>query len=124
VLPAAAFTEEDGTIIDHANEVHNIRKAVGAPASALPSWQILCRIAQKLEVPGFEYENEAQIQAELELMNPPRADPEESLLNLFQPDAAVFPSGQSDEQAYMGLPLRTWVGGFQVLYPEHGLRIK
>ncbi len=96
----------------------SIHRAVQAPGSALPSWQILCRIAQKLGVPGFEYENEAQIRAELESMNVAAAEPDASILNLFQPDSAAFPSSRSDDHAYMGFPLRTWVAGFQVLYPE------
>ncbi len=124
VLPAAAFTEEAGTLINHAGDLRRSYKAVQAPGSALSSWQILCRIAQKLEVPGFDYENEAQIQSEMEAMktNGPEADA--SLLDLFQPHAAVFPSSLINDHGYMGFPLRTWVPGFQVLYPEPALRIK
>jgi predicted molibdopterin-dependent oxidoreductase YjgC len=118
ILPAAAFTEEDGTFINHAREACSIHRAVQAPGSALPSWQILCRIARKLEIPGFEYENEAQIQAEMESMNPVEAEPDASILNLFQPDSALFPSSQANDHAYMGFPLRTRVAGLQALYPE------
>ena len=66
ILPAAAFTEEQGTFIDQAGEMHEIHRAVPAPGSALPSWQILCRIAQKLGLSGFTYENESQIRAEMD----------------------------------------------------------
>lgn len=124
MLPTAAFTEETGTFINYANEMRSTRGIVEAPGSALPSWQILCRIARKLEVPGFEYENEAQIQAEMELMKPQAAASDPSVWNLFQPESAAFPSSSADDHGYMGYPLRTWVGGFKVLYPEPALRIK
>ena len=124
VLPAAAFTEEEGTFVNHAGEMRRTHRAAQAPGSALPSWQILCRIAQKLGVQGFEYENEAQIQAEMGSMNLPDAENDRSVLDPFKPDSAVFPSMDCDDHAYMGFPLRTWVAGFHVLYPERSLRIK
>jgi NADH dehydrogenase/NADH:ubiquinone oxidoreductase subunit G len=124
ILPAAAFTEEEGTVIDQAGELRAIRKVVEAPGSALPSWQILCRIAQKLGVPGFVYEDEAQIRAEMEAMSFASEDPDTSLSNLFQPNAVDFPSNGAEDHAYMGFPLQTWVAGFRVLYPESALGIK
>jgi predicted molibdopterin-dependent oxidoreductase YjgC len=124
ILPAAAFTEEDGTFIDHAGEIRGIHKAAEASGGALPSWQIFCLIARKLEVPGFEYASEAQIRAEMESMHFAGADADDSILNLFQPDSVLFPSNHSDDHAYMGFPLRTWVAGFQVLYPEPVLKNK
>jgi predicted molibdopterin-dependent oxidoreductase YjgC len=69
LLPATAFTEEDGTFTDQASEMHRIHQAVRGPVSALPSWKILCLIAQKLGMAGFEYENAEQIRAEMESMN-------------------------------------------------------
>ena len=124
ILPTAAFTEENGTSIDHAGEIHRNLKAVDAPGSALPSWQILCRIAQKLEVPGFGFENEGQIQAEMESVEHSGAEVEGNLVNLFQPASAVFPSIRSEDHAYMGFPMKTRVPGFQVLYPEPPLKIE
>jgi NADH dehydrogenase/NADH:ubiquinone oxidoreductase subunit G len=124
MLPAAAFSEEDGTFIDHAGEMRRIHKAVQAPGSALPSWQILCRIAQKLEVPGFEYENEAQIQAEMGSMNLSGAGSDDSIAGLFRPGLAEFLSSHRQQHGYMGSPLRTRVPGFQALDPETKLKIK
>jgi NADH dehydrogenase/NADH:ubiquinone oxidoreductase subunit G len=124
VLPAAAFSEEDGTFIDHAGEMRRIHKAVQAPGGALPSWQILCRIAQKLEVPGFEYENEAQIQAEMESTNLASEEPDESISSLFRPSSAAFPSSQMDDHGYVGHPLQARVPGLQALCPEPTLKIK
>ena len=115
VLPAAAFTEENGTFINHAGEMRSTQKAVPVAGNALPSWQILCRLAQKLGVPGFEYQYEGQIRAEIESMNPVDAEPDGILLKLFQPDATAFPLSHSHDHGYMGFPLTTWVKGFQSL---------
>lgn len=108
VLPAAAFTEEDGTFLDHAGEMRSIRRAVQPPGEALPSWQILCRIAQKLGIPGFDYDNVEQVRAEFETMTFPSVD-------LVGSDVRV---GRRDDHSYMGFPLGTWVAGFRLLYPE------
>ena len=124
VLPATAFSEEDGTFVDHAGAMHEMHKAVDAPGSALPSWQIVCRIAQKLEVPGFAYDNEEQIRAEMVSLSVTSTSLEPSVLSLFRPESAVFPSSQQNDHGYMGYPLRKWVPGFQALCPEPTLRVK
>ena len=124
LLPAAAFTEEEGTFLDHAGARHSIHKAVQAPGSALPSWQILCRIAQKLGAPGFDFEDEEQIRAEMEAADFARADQAESIPALAPSDPAPFPASHADDHAYMGFPLRTWVAGMRSIYPEPALRIK
>ncbi len=118
VLPAAAFTESNGTFVNHAGEIRTIHGAVPAPGDALPSWQILCRLAQKLGATGFEYQNEEQIRAEMELQNPMDAEPDAALLKLFQPDAIPFPLSHTYDHGYMGYPLGTWVRGLQWLLDE------
>jgi NADH dehydrogenase/NADH:ubiquinone oxidoreductase subunit G len=123
ILPASTFTEEDGTFIDHSGKLRHAQGAVQAPGSALPSWQILCRIAQTLEVPGFDYESAAQIQAEMDTMNVAGAERAEAVPSLAQSDGFVFPPGYSDDHPYMGFPLRERVPGFRVLYPEPVLKI-
>jgi predicted molibdopterin-dependent oxidoreductase YjgC len=123
-LPAAAFSEVDGTFLDHAGALRRIHKAVQAPGSALPSWQILCRIAQKLEVSGFEYENEGQVQAEMGSLSPDGADSDDAMLRLFQPGSAEFPSSHRNDYGYMGYPLRTRAPGFQALCPEPPVKTK
>jgi len=118
VLPATAFTEEDGTFLDHSGRVRSTHRAVPAPGSALPSWQILCRIAQKLGVPGFDYENAEQIRAEFEETDFSGADFAVSVPGLLQPGLDVFKWARAEDHVYMGFPLGTWVAGFRVLYPE------
>jgi predicted molibdopterin-dependent oxidoreductase YjgC len=109
ILPAAAFTEEDGTFLDHAGETRSIRGAVQPPGEALPSWQILCRIAQKLGVAGFDYENAGQIRTEFEALTFP-------VVELV--GSELVRSGRRDDHSYMGFPLGTWVAGFRLLYPQ------
>jgi predicted molibdopterin-dependent oxidoreductase YjgC len=65
VLPAAAFTETDGTSINGEGRVQRVRKAVHPPGEALPDWEILCRIARKLGKKGFDFGNVRQIHKEI-----------------------------------------------------------
>jgi NADH dehydrogenase/NADH:ubiquinone oxidoreductase subunit G len=118
VLPTAAFTEMNGTFTQQAGEMHHIHKAVPAPGDALPSWQILCLLAQKLGATGFEYQNAEQIRAEMESMHPVDVVADDILLKLFQPDAAAFPLSHTHDHGYMGYPLGTWVKGLQWLLDE------
>lgn len=118
ILPAAAFTEEDGTFLDHSGRLRRIRGAVSAPGEALPSWQILCRIAQKLGVPGFDYGSAEQIRAEFEALDSSGIDLAVSHPGLLQPRLDVFQWVQPEDHSYMGFPLGNWVAGFRTLYPE------
>lgn len=113
VLPAATFAEEDGTFTDHSGQTRNIHQAIKAPGSALPSWQILCRLAQKLEVPGFAFENVEQIRAEMAALGVAEVVP-----NWIPPEGFEYPATRLEDHVYMGFPLRTWVAGLRVLYPE------
>ncbi len=108
ILPATAFTEEDGTFLDHSGTMRSIQRAVQGPGSSLPSWQILCRIAQKLGVPGFNFENAEQVRAEFETTVIPGVDLAGSDIR----------AGRRDDHSYMGYPLGTWVAGFRILYPQ------
>ncbi len=115
ILPTAAFTEEEGTFLDHAGRTRSLHRAVQAPGEALPSWQILCRIAQKLGAAGFDYESEEQIRAELEAASLPGA---ESIPAVLRSEPDVFPAGKREPHSYMGFPLGTFVAGFRWLYPD------
>ncbi len=48
VLPAAAWAEKDGTYTNTERRVQRIRKAVKAPGKALPDWEVLTMLANKL----------------------------------------------------------------------------
>ena len=45
VLPAAAWSENDGTFTNSERRVQRVRKAVDAPGEARPDWQILCDVS-------------------------------------------------------------------------------
>ena len=64
-LPAAAFTEIDGTFINGEGRIQRVRKAVDPPGDALPDWKILCLIANKMGKQGFDYANVSEIHKEI-----------------------------------------------------------
>ncbi len=124
MLPAAAFSEINGTTIDYAGQVRITRQAVRPPGDARPGWQILCAIAQKMGVAGFEFANETAIQAEIAGLVQGFAAggaPDRSTLSpafAGQPEACSNGCGRIDEHTYAGFPLTTWVEGLKSLYPE------
>jgi predicted molibdopterin-dependent oxidoreductase YjgC len=142
ILPAAAFTEANGTSINYEGRVQPIRRAVPPPGEALPSWQILSRIAKTMGAAGFEYTNVKDIQAEItDLMKGFRIDGlvnRSHLASVFntQPveidsiseptdcheeEAQFLLSAQAAEHTYMGFPLTTWVEGLKMMYPEEAV---
>ncbi|MGH7493096.1 MAG: molybdopterin-dependent oxidoreductase [bacterium] len=50
VLPAAAWTEKDGTFTNYADRVQLLRKAVDPMGDALPEWKIVKRLGRELGV--------------------------------------------------------------------------
>jgi len=65
ILPSAAFTEIDGTFINGEGRIQQVCKAVDPPGKAMPDWQILCKIAQKMGFAGFTYSNASEIHKEI-----------------------------------------------------------
>ena len=122
VLPAAAFGEENGTMIDSSGRVREMRQAVDPPGEAWPSWRILSRIAQKMGVPGFEYENEQEIQAEIaRVIENYSINGQVSRPSLSQGEREAVSEGaqaaQSVAPTYMGFSLTQRVAGLKMLYP-------
>jgi anaerobic selenocysteine-containing dehydrogenase len=134
LLPAAAFSEEEGTLLNHAGRLQEIHRSVPPPGEALPAWEIICRIARKMGAPGFDYASAADIRREIA-----------STIPGFQPDHYVDLSpvllrgsasqntagaGETcrperhpiDQPAYMGFPLTQWVAGLRQLYPDESRR--
>ncbi len=133
-LPAAAFTEVDGTTINLEGRTRPVRKAVDPPGEALPDWLILCRIAQKMGVAGFDYPDAAAIRRAMAQESHPRAteSAEEDLEkgNSSHPGDTELTEIDLDKEicaslhrvltldAYKGFPLTTWVEGLRLLTPE------
>jgi ferredoxin-nitrate reductase len=64
VLPAAAWTEKEGTMTNSERRITYLSKVVDAPGEALPDAEIICRFAQKMGFKGFDYNSPADIYAE------------------------------------------------------------
>lgn len=65
ILPTTAFSEEDGSLIDYAGRVRALHRAVPPPGQALPGWEILCRIARKMSLAGFDFTSAEDVRAEM-----------------------------------------------------------
>ncbi|TWF35879.1 ferredoxin-nitrate reductase [Chitinophaga polysaccharea] len=61
VLPAAAWTEKEGTMTNAERRISYLTKITDAPGEALPDAEIICRFAQKMGYHGFDYTNMSAI---------------------------------------------------------------
>jgi len=64
VLPAAAWTEKEGTMTNAGRYVTHLEKIVDAPGEALPDAEIICRFAREMGFPGFAFADPGEIYAE------------------------------------------------------------
>ncbi|MGZ5134507.1 MAG: molybdopterin-dependent oxidoreductase [Flavitalea sp.] len=55
ILPAATWTEKEGTMTNSERRISYLNKIVDPPGEALPDTEIICRFAQKMGFPGFNY---------------------------------------------------------------------
>jgi anaerobic selenocysteine-containing dehydrogenase len=127
LLPAAAFSETDGTLIDHAGRVRPLHAAVMPPGAALPTWQILCRIASALGAPGFDFINAAAVSLEIaaqfngfqvnERVNLEALPGQKLLFTRAAGSLESYP-GPEGAPRYMGFSLSQWVAGLKQLYPS------
>ena len=65
ILPSAAFSEADGTFLSGEGRLQRVKKAVEPPGGALPDWEILCRVARKMGVKGFEFADVREVHEEI-----------------------------------------------------------
>jgi ferredoxin-nitrate reductase len=64
VLPAATWTEKEGTMTNSERRISYLQKVVDAPGEALPDASIICRFAQKMGYKSFDYNSSADIYKE------------------------------------------------------------
>jgi ferredoxin-nitrate reductase len=64
VLPAASWTEKEGTMTNAGRYIAYLNKIVDAPGEALADAEIICRFANKMGYPGFDFKNFGEIYAE------------------------------------------------------------
>jgi ferredoxin-nitrate reductase len=55
ILPAAAWTEKEGTMTNSERRISHLQKVSNAPGEALPDAEIICRFATKMGYKGFTY---------------------------------------------------------------------
>ena len=140
VLPSAAFTEVDGAFINGEGRVQRTRKAVAPPGEALPDWEILCRIAQKMGTRGFDFPDVKKVHEEISHQVKGFGDFDgakrkpsplicEGKLNIPKIKSVGrkkkkdkrFPlllNTSLVEHTYRGFPLATWVEGARKIFTE------
>lgn len=64
VLPAAAWTEKEGTMTNAERRISHLQKVNDAPGEALPDAEIICRFAKKMGFYGFDYDSPSEIYEE------------------------------------------------------------
>jgi len=77
ILPSASFAEKDGTFTNSDRRIQRVRQALPAVGESRPDWQIICDLAQRMEVqldmaisPGFDYNNVEEIWEEMREVTP------------------------------------------------------
>lgn len=105
VLPMAAFSEIPGTLLDQGGRFKTFRPAAKPLGHALPSWQILVKIAKAMNVEGFDFSNTTSV------MQAARQEMSQDFA--LQEPPQWLPV--VDEHEYLGVDLQDWVPGFSVL---------
>ncbi|HUU45083.1 MAG TPA: molybdopterin-dependent oxidoreductase [Acidobacteriota bacterium] len=144
VLPAAAFTEVDGTLINGAGRVQSMRRAVEPAGGSLPDWQIICRLAQRMGHAGFDFSSAEEVRREISAVVPgfgdqvePTRHPAPLVCEGRVEDLAARPAAADSgrqttpyilsiamaEHTYRGFPLSRWVKGAAELFGEERLEL-
>ena len=64
ILPAAAWSEKEGTMTNSERRISYFNKINDAPGEALPDAEIICRFAKKMGYKGFDFPSPADIYLE------------------------------------------------------------
>ncbi|NIM51315.1 MAG: molybdopterin-dependent oxidoreductase [Gemmatimonadales bacterium] len=70
VLPATAWGETDGVCTNTERRVQRLRAAVPPPGQAKPDWWIVCQIAKRLDLKGFDFPSAKEVFNELCSVSP------------------------------------------------------
>lgn len=89
VLPGACWAEKEGTFTNTERRVNRVRKAVEPPGEAKADWEIITALANKLEIPGFNFESAEQIFEEVRQCTPQYAGM--TYARLEKPEALHWP---------------------------------
>jgi formate dehydrogenase alpha subunit len=69
VLPAASFAEKDGTFTNFEGRVQMVQKAIAPLGESLPDWEIVVRLADKMDYP-LPYSSLQDVMSEIEALVP------------------------------------------------------
>lgn len=61
ILPAAAWAEKEGTMTNSERRISYLNKIMDAPGEAIPDAEIICRFAEKMGYPGFDFKTTEEI---------------------------------------------------------------
>jgi predicted molibdopterin-dependent oxidoreductase YjgC len=70
VLPASAWTEKSGTVTNLDRQVQFIRPTASSPGRARHDFDVLCALGNRLTDVGFNYDEPADVFAEMTRVNP------------------------------------------------------
>ncbi|MGB9674304.1 MAG: 2Fe-2S iron-sulfur cluster-binding protein [Anaerolineales bacterium] len=120
LLPMAAFSEMSGSWINYAGQMNISHKVTQPKGEALPSWEMLCRIARLMGARGFDFTTAEEIQAEISRIvsgfwDKGTVDRFNMASGISYKSRSVNPIGEHD---YLGYPLNHWIEGLQILHIE------
>nr|MBI9043828.1 molybdopterin-dependent oxidoreductase [Anaerolineaceae bacterium] len=135
VLASSAFSELDGTFFNAQGSTYHFQPAVDPLGESMPDWEILCRIARKLGVEGFEFSDSGQIHREmLQSISTSKNSKSHRIVDLnYDSDKLNINSYQKVsisedfpfelqvsycENTYRGFPLTNWVAGLNEILDE------
>lgn len=70
ILPSASWGEKDGTFLNTSRRVQLITKAVEPAAGLEPDWKVICNIANRLGLKGFDFYKAEEIWEEVRKVDP------------------------------------------------------
>jgi len=70
ILPAASFAEKDGTFTNTERRIQRVRKALEPVAQSRPDWEIVCDVAKRMGVEGFDFASSSDIMEEIASLVP------------------------------------------------------
>ncbi len=115
-FPTAVFSERDGTLYNSETRPRSLAKAVEAPGLALPDWQIITRLAQKMGAGGFEFTSTGEIREEIASVC------SNEFSGMDSGDiSSILLAGSNFEPAYLDSPLSARVAGLRSLFPAKKL---
>ena len=70
VLPAASWGEKDGTFLNTSRRLQKITKAIEPSKGIEADWKVICNIANRIGLKGFDYYKAEEIWDEVRKINP------------------------------------------------------